>query len=174
MDTHRNFLELPLEVILGIFSWCCKSDLLNLTLVCKDFNEIISNCSKIMEKVSIQFAPEKITNNEIWAGIRKYSHVLVHSTHPQKARIFQDNKMYLTNLEIKDIKVRLECLRKTFFKFPSLKHLKMELISVRPVDNGFFQGPLPVLDLDSLYMNCDRKILFFLMNSQTKKLTINC
>jgi hypothetical protein len=126
-----------------------------------------------MENVSIHFTPEKITNNEIWSGIRKYSHILVHSTHPQKTRIFQDNKMYLTYLEIKDIKVRLECLRKTFFKFPNLKHLKMESISVRTDDNRYFQGPLPVLELDSLYMNCDRKLLFFLMYSQTKKLTIN-
>ncbi|CAG9804902.1 unnamed protein product [Chironomus riparius] len=173
METQRNFLHFPLEVILEVFSWCSKSDLLSLTLVCKDFNEVISNCSKLMERVSLTLTPAKVKNNEIWGGIRKYSHVLVQSSHPQKALIFRDNKNYLTNLEIKDIKVRLECLRKTFFKFPYLKHLKLDSICVRPVDNGYFEGPLPALDLDTLYLKCDKKILFFLMNTQTKKLTVN-
>lgn len=170
METQQNLLELPLEVIIEIFSWCTKSDLLNLTLVCKDFNEIISNSCKLMETVSILFTKEKSLNDEVWNGVRKYSHILVHSIHPQKGRIFQDNIIYLTNLELKDIKIKLESLRKTFFKFPNLKHLKMESIIVRSTDNRIFHGPLPVLELDSLFLNCDRKVLYFLMNSQTKKI----
>lgn len=173
METQRNLLELPLEVIEEILLWCCKSSLLNLTLVCKDLNEIISNNTRIMENLSLHFSREKMSYFEPFERTRNYSHIVLHSPHPQQARIFRDNRHNLTNLELKKIGVELESMRKVFFRFPNLKHLKIEHIRLRNASIDIMDKPLPPLTLDSLYLNCDKKVLFFLMNSQTKKLSVN-
>ncbi|KAG5668366.1 hypothetical protein PVAND_016307 [Polypedilum vanderplanki] len=66
---------LPEDVLIEIFNYLSSKDVLASTLVCKRFNDIISNSITLLNKFEVNFNRKKI-NNE-WIGSRNYQKIKI-------------------------------------------------------------------------------------------------
>ena len=161
--------NLPDEIFFEIFNFCERLDLLNLTLVCKRYNELISNNSHLMKALTIDIRRNHDNSHE-WNGTRKYCKISIHKMHREVPKILEAIRNDLTYLRL--MKVSLDA---TYFKQFLMTCPKLIVLAMLDVDfnfgDGCFDEPLPKLELDVLACGSDRNILRMLMNSQTKMYT---
>ncbi|KAG5678432.1 hypothetical protein PVAND_008106 [Polypedilum vanderplanki] len=75
---QSNFEQLPIEIKEEIFKYLSSADLLNLTLVCKNFNESIGQSRKCMERFWIKFYSFNLKDLEaLKVSIRNYEKIKV-------------------------------------------------------------------------------------------------
>lgn len=73
-EIHEDFTpwhQLPVEILIEIFKLLSKKDLYALSLVCRRFNEVISDDRELLERFT--FHLNKRTVKSRWIGSRKYS-----------------------------------------------------------------------------------------------------
>lgn len=159
--------NLPKEVLEDIFLLCERPDLLKLTLVCKSFNQIISNSTNLMKMVHIDINRSH-SDDAKWNGTRKYSQLYVHKMHSEFPKIIESIHDDLALLRLVSIKMDANDLKNVLLKSPKLKSLALIGTEFALTDITF-EEPLPVLELDSLACSCNRLILRMLIHCQAKK-----
>ena len=77
-EIHKDFTpwhQLPVEILIEIFKLLTKKDLFSLSLVCKRFNEVISDDRELLERFTLHL--NKRTLKLRWIGSRNYSKVKI-------------------------------------------------------------------------------------------------
>lgn len=67
--------QLPVEILIAIFSSLAKKDLISLSLVCRRFNEVISEDRELLKRFTLHL--NKRTVKSPWIGSRRYSRAKV-------------------------------------------------------------------------------------------------
>lgn len=81
LQLDPTLADLPKEILIEIFDYLNKKDLLNLTLICRKFNDIISD--KFIDKLSVWFSQKKSLDESDsddgesfeWIGSRHYTNI---------------------------------------------------------------------------------------------------
>lgn len=174
MSQSKNLINLPDEVLSKIFNFLSSKELLTITLVCKEFNKIISNDKKLQEKLKIT----KISNFSglQWiSGTRNNQTTFVavdfHSSNllSENFEGFRENVQTLLILERNRKTFANEIILNILRNFSNLKTIKFDCYvnAVRNVDKEV----LPKLELDYLKTNFLTTLDFF-TKSKVKKLKI--
>ncbi|KAG5666461.1 hypothetical protein PVAND_014488 [Polypedilum vanderplanki] len=160
--------NLPQEILIKIFDDLKINDLLSLTLVCKDFNDIISNTKQLVEKLVLRFTAQ--AKNHKLEATRKYTKISMRYSYCQNLLQFLEKQgEYITNIRFMFIKMELWTLKAILNFCRNLKNLTFLNFQVDITSSGVCE-PLPKLKLDYLCLNCDRRVLKLLMKSSVKSL----
>lgn len=148
--------DLPDEILVNIFKYLKKSDLLSLTLQCKRFEEIV--CNGFMDRLILYISSKNLKND--WIGSRKYTYVLFARCYTNDNILDFLNillsigdsikKLCMHNLTINPITMRLILKICHNLKFLDLPKLDLSLPDEAYVRN------LPLLDLEELTCFSDR------------------
>jgi hypothetical protein len=112
--------NLPNEVLLMIFDLVDIHDLMELTLVCKKFNHIISSSARLMDKFIIYVYNDDNETNE-WTENRKYYHLSLQGTNNELPKIIESLKNDLISLIFNTNKVPAIELKKILLKCTKLR-----------------------------------------------------
>jgi hypothetical protein len=171
MSQIKNLTDFSTEILVEIFNNLSTKDLLELTLVCKKFNKIISNEEKLQEKLKIfiQIDPSRsfsgTRNNQTFA-----CGYISELTTEQIDLILNDNGKF-----VKKFRTEYYCsgnicnILKILHKLPNLKIF--ETLSSDENADAIKGEILPKLNLEHIKTN-DRSLLALFMNSQVEKLEI--
>lgn len=158
--------DVPDEILIEIFNFFEFPEILNLTLVCRKFNNLISNNKKLMKKLSIIISKQRDDCNE-WNGTRKYSDLIINKIHKEIPKIIEAIRNDLKYLRISNVTIDAKELKKILLNCPTLSKLGLANIKLNN-DDEYFDEPMPRLVFDSLSCGYNCKVLKMLMYCQTK------
>lgn len=114
---HINLHELPAHILVKIFSYTRGKDLIELTAVCRLFNDLISNCNSTTAKISIAFDHTKdkdfsallntkrkyqrVSVNRIMDGASKIALSTLLTIQQDSIKVLELFSCHLTSLEVK-------------------------------------------------------------------------
>ncbi|XP_070498871.1 uncharacterized protein [Chironomus tepperi] len=154
----------PKEILEKIFEYSHIRDLLNLTLTCKKFNDIISNNKGLLKRFEVKIK-RNVENETPWTGTRKYSRLLMTRKHPEIPKIIETNN--ITELVLVTCRIDGIDLKKILLTCKKLVKLY--------ITNAFcyyndecFNEPMPRLMLNELRCTSNRTILNILAQCHTK------
>ena len=131
--------DLPYELLIKIFSVLPPRDILTQTLVCKRFNEIISDNVKLLSQFQIEFNDEY--KDLEWTGSRMYSNVMIEI----KKIEFDHEKLESIKDSVQHLEVKCcenpETTLKIILACPNLKSLCLSRCHIKEGDLGGFEIP---------------------------------
>ncbi|KAL7011067.1 hypothetical protein ACKWTF_014074 [Chironomus riparius] len=158
--------DLPDEVLIYIFNLFESPDIPNFTLVCKKFNDLISNSTQLMKNFTIRVSNKTNATDE-WNGTRKYSRLIIQKMHKEVPEILEAISNNLILLCINSVSIDATELKKILVNCPKLLRLDLNSLTLN-YDDGCFEEPHLKLDIDSLGWGSDFNILKMFMHCQIK------
>lgn len=161
--------NLPKELLINIFNYLPFADLLQVSLVCINFNEIINDSSKLLRKFRLNLNSRTLSDKE-WIGSRNYCRVLMRATSSMSLNIVKSISENLIELRIMYGKMHLRSLTRILIKSSKLKELS--IVKLNFISKDVLKEPLPVLKLNKLTYNGDKVLFRILMESSVKSISV--
>lgn len=172
METEIS--DLPEELLVKIFKYLQKSDLLSLTLQSKRFNRLI--CQEFMNELNLYVSPLNIDTE--WIGSRKYTSVDFNEKCSQGnilnfACILADFGVFITTLDMSELTIEPSTFKLILSMCRNLKIVYLPELTNHALTNDSLKN-WPRLDLIVLncYARCGRA-LQLLRDSSTKTLSFD-
>lgn len=165
-----NFL--PNEMLFVIFKHLDSSDLLSLSYVNHNFNEIITK-SKLVEKFTLNFRKLNESDGEIVKD-RNYKNLRIGFFKPNvHTAIINEIGGNFVHLEFSFCKLKLDVIKRILLSCPNVKNLKFLKAQLSDVPNDM-RGDLPVLmDLNVDFSTSDSRIFRVLTECVARKLVMD-
>lgn len=160
---------LPKELLIDILNYLPFRDLLQVSLVCVNFNEIINDSSKLLRKFRLNLNSRTLSDKE-WIGSRNYCRVLMRATSSMSLNIVKSISENLIELRIMYGKMHLRSLTRILIKSSKLKELS--IVKLNFISKDVLKEPLPVLKLNKLHYNGDKVLFRILMESSVKSVSV--
>ena len=134
--------SMPNEILLNIFEYLSASDLIALSTLCRVFNFVISDF-KLVKKLHLNF--RKLNGDESSIGNRRYVQLKIGTFMPSlHYPILQDIGIDLMNLSFKNLKLKLDLIRKILVGTPNVTKLSFDRVTLSDVPKVMKQ-PFPQL-----------------------------
>jgi hypothetical protein len=164
--------KLPNELLLDIFEYLPGVDLVSLSGVCRNFNEIISN-TELSKKLTLHFRKLNENVDEV-VNCRRYENLKIGfykpSLHPLILKEIGSN---LNSIEFAYCNLKLDIVRRILGACPNVKRLKFFKAHLSDVPNSL-RLPLPVLiNVDLTFTYSDPRIFKILNNCVVRKLYLD-
>lgn len=172
LQIETEISDLPDEILMKIFQFLYKDDLLALTLQNKRFNQIISD--GLMDKISLFISPQSLEAD--WIGSRQYTRVYFCESCTEEnlmefANILINIGSSIKKLTIENLKINPYTLKVILGLCKNLKVLILPELLEKLEEYEVFWRNLPSLDLTEL-RSYDYGPLPLLLASNTKSLTL--
>lgn len=162
--------NLPKELLIKILDFLPSKDVLNVMLVCKYFNNIINDSTKLRRKFRLNLHARKIENKD-WIGSRKYSRVIMRNSSKKSLEIIKNISIHLTEIRLMFGRMFLKSFKKILLRAKNLKEISIVKMDFVECEEDF-EGEMPKLSLKSLNFNGNKNLFKILKNSTVKNLSI--
>lgn len=130
LKLYQDMEKLPKTVLERIFSHLPNEDLLNVCLVCKKFNKIVSNSSDLLSRFKVLITDYE---NREWIGSRKYQNIHIDECRGDNLldhqEVFDCVSDKVTEIEVRSLyQIDVDELRRFIEQFGNLRKLTLERI----------------------------------------------